>query len=161
MKDAPNREKKNKGQQADLSDSVLGLSDGSQALSARTLFSKGSPDNLSSTSSSDNRSVGNEPPKTTPHYHGHRERLRQRFQSDDGESFPDYELLELLLFYAIPRVDVKPLAKELIERFGSLGGVLNADPSRLGETAKIKKNTVVLIEKQAPTSSSIQSPPLV
>lgn len=146
MKDAPDSEKKNKGQPADLPDSVLGLSDGSQALSGRTLFSKGSTENHSSTSPVNIKPNEKENPKTKPHYHGHRDRLRKRFQSDDGDSFPDYELLELLLFYAIPRVDVKPLAKELIERFGSLGGVLNADPSRLSETAKIKENTVVLLK---------------
>lgn len=62
-----------------------------------------------------------------PHYHGHRQRLRDRFLADLGKSLPDYELLELLLFYSIPRVDVKPLAKELISSFGSFGDVLNAD----------------------------------
>ncbi|MEP4379481.1 MAG: DNA repair protein RadC [Alphaproteobacteria bacterium] len=57
----------------------------------------------------------------------HRTRLRERFAADDGASMPDYELLELILFSAIPRRDTKPLAKRLIERFGSLAGVLAAD----------------------------------
>jgi DNA repair protein RadC len=72
------------------------------------------------------------PPASGPaHYHGHRERLRQRFRESDGEGMPDYELLELLLFFSIRYVDVKPLAKQLLEEFGSLGGVLAAAPERL------------------------------
>jgi len=55
-----------------------------------------------------------------PHYFGHRERLRKRFKKSGAEGFHDYELLELLLTYGIPRRDVKPIAKELINRFGSL-----------------------------------------
>jgi len=78
-----------------------------------------------------------------PHYHGHRQRLRDRFLADLGKSLPDYELLELLLFYSIPRVDVKPLAKELISSFGSFGDVLNADPGRLAEFDKVSQQTVV------------------
>jgi DNA repair protein RadC len=53
-----------------------------------------------------------------PHYHGHRERLRDRFREAGAESVNDYELLELVLFRAIPQRDVKPFAKELIARFG-------------------------------------------
>jgi DNA repair protein RadC len=49
------------------------------------------------------------------------------------EALPDYELLELLLFFSIDVKDTKPLAKELLGRFGSLGGVLAAEPERLGE----------------------------
>ena len=66
-----------------------------------------------------------------PHYHGHRDRLRERFMANDGDGMPDYELLELLLALAIPRRDVKPIAKALIEQFGSLGEVLSADPKAL------------------------------
>ena len=66
-----------------------------------------------------------------PHYHGHRQRLRERFRESDGEGMPDYELLELLLFFSIRYVDVKPLAKCLLDEFGSLGGVLAAEPERL------------------------------
>jgi DNA repair protein RadC len=66
-----------------------------------------------------------------PHYHGHRQRLRDRFLA--SSALPDYELLELLLFFSIPRRDVKPLAKQLIERFGSLGGVLAAPAELLAE----------------------------
>lgn len=68
-----------------------------------------------------------------PHYHGHRERLRARFQEAGVDALPDYELLELLLFRSIPQRDVKPLAKELIQRFGSFAEVLGAPASRLTE----------------------------
>ena len=64
---------------------------------------------------------------TDDHRKGHRNRLRERFAADYGASMPDYELLELLLFHAVPRRDTKPLAKRLIERFGSLAAVLAAD----------------------------------
>ena len=67
------------------------------------------------------------------HFHGHRKRLRTRFMSVDDQSMPDYELLELLLFFSIQYVDVKLLAKRLLHVFGSLGGVLAADPKRLEE----------------------------
>ena len=69
----------------------------------------------------------------TPHYHGHRDRLRARFQEAGAETLPDYELLELLLFRSIPRRDVKPLAKELIQRFGSFAEVIGAPAARLAE----------------------------
>ena len=72
-----------------------------------------------------------------PHYHGHRERLRQRFLASDGNGMPDYEILELLLALAIPRNDVKPVAKALVERFGSLGGVLSAEPEALTQVKGI------------------------
>lgn len=67
---------------------------------------------------------------SVPHYHGHRDRLRARFQEDGGGSWQDYELLELLLFRSIPQKDVKPLAKELIRTFGSFAEVVAA-PIRL------------------------------
>lgn len=65
------------------------------------------------------------------HHLGHRKRLRARFLESCGTGMPDYEVIELLLFGAIPRGDVKPLAKRLIDRFGSLAGVLNASPQEL------------------------------
>jgi DNA repair protein RadC len=67
----------------------------------------------------------------TPHYHGHRERLRARFLQVGGDALADYELLELLLFRGIPRRDVKPLAKDLLKEFGSLAEVIAAPESRL------------------------------
>jgi len=68
-----------------------------------------------------------------PHYLGHRERLRQRFSAGGTEAMPDYELLELVLFAAVPRRDVKPLAKELIAKFGSFAEVIAAPRERLEE----------------------------
>ena len=68
-----------------------------------------------------------------PHYHGHRERLRQRFREAGGGALADYELLELILFPVIPRKDIKPLAKSLIEHFGSFAAVLGASPPALKE----------------------------
>ncbi|KQU52037.1 hypothetical protein ASG72_11200 [Bosea sp. Leaf344] len=68
-----------------------------------------------------------------PHYHGHRDRLRARFSEAGADALPDYELLELLLFRSIPQRDVKPLAKELVQRFGSFAEVLGAPAQRLTE----------------------------
>ncbi|WP_084507434.1 JAB domain-containing protein [Geminicoccus roseus] len=68
------------------------------------------------------------------HYHGHRERLRTRFaEAREETALADYELLELLLFFSVYRRDTKPIAKAMIERFGSLGAVLAAPPERYGE----------------------------
>jgi DNA repair protein RadC len=66
-----------------------------------------------------------------PHYLGHRERLRERARAGGLEPLPDYEFLELYLFRAVPRGDVKPLAKALITRFGSLSGVVAASLDEL------------------------------
>ena len=68
-----------------------------------------------------------------PHYHGHRERLRARFMEAGAEALADYEMLELVLFRAVPRRDVKPLAKDLLARFGSFAEVISAPPTRLAE----------------------------
>lgn len=83
-----------------------------------------------------------------PHHKGHRARLRRRFLQAGPDSLADYELLELVLFLAIPRRDVKPLAKDLLARFGSLAGVLGADipalsaVDGLSETAAATLKTV-------------------
>lgn len=66
-----------------------------------------------------------------PHYWGHRERLRARFLEGGHQPMPEYELLELLLFNAIARVDVKPLAKRLLATFGDLNGVIAASEHRI------------------------------
>ena len=86
------------------------------------------------------------PDKKSPHYHDHRKRLRARFLSDFGQSMADYELLELLLCAAIPRRDVKPLAKTLLSRFGSLAGVLSANRAELEAIPQIGEGTVVLVK---------------
>ena len=66
-----------------------------------------------------------------PHFWGHRERLRQRFMTAKTGELPPYEILELILFNAVPRRDVKPLAKELLAAFGDLNGVISAPEARL------------------------------
>ncbi len=76
-----------------------------------------------------------------PHYHGHRQRLRERFAQGGVGALADYELLELLLFRSIPRRDTKQLAKDLIARFGSLADVLSAPSERLCEVAGVKEAT--------------------
>jgi DNA repair protein RadC len=68
-----------------------------------------------------------------PHYFGHRERLRERFREAGADALSDYELLELLLFRVQPRRDVKPLAKALLEKFGSFAEVIAASEVRLAE----------------------------
>jgi DNA repair protein RadC len=73
------------------------------------------------------------PPESLPHYLGHRERLRERFLDGGPDAVTEYELLELILFRAIPRRDVKPLAKALIARFGSFAEVVSAPRPRLRE----------------------------
>jgi DNA repair protein RadC len=67
------------------------------------------------------------------HYHGHRRRLRQRFLAAGSEAISDYEMLELILFRAIPQRDVKPLAKDLLATFGSFSEVIAAPVERLKE----------------------------
>ena len=81
-----------------------------------------------------------------PHYWGHRQRLRDRFMAQGSNGLADYELLELLLFFSIPRVDVKPLAKTLIEKFGSFAGVLAAEPDRLAEIDDLTYQSVVQLK---------------
>ena len=70
-----------------------------------------------------------------PHYHEHRMRLRARFLEAGAQALADYELLELVLFRAIPRRDVKPLAKSLLARFGSFAEVICASRERLQEVS--------------------------
>jgi len=72
-----------------------------------------------------------------PSYLGHRQRLRERFRVGGADALPDYELLELVLFRAIPRRDTKDLAKRLIARFGSFAEVINAPEHRLAEVKDV------------------------
>lgn len=81
-----------------------------------------------------------------PHYHGHRDRLRQRFLENGPDALADYELLELVLFLAIPMKDVKPLAKSLIARFGGLAEIMNAPPEELTKVEGIKENTAIALK---------------
>jgi len=67
----------------------------------------------------------------------HRKRLRARFLEGGAQAMPDYELLELVLFRAIPRRDVKPLARALLDQFGDFNGVLSAPPERLAQVSGV------------------------
>lgn len=78
-----------------------------------------------------------------PHYHGHRDRLRERFTAAGADALPDYELLELLLFRLIPRVDTKPIAKALLARFGTFAEVLGAPVNLLQEVKGIGPSVAV------------------
>jgi DNA repair protein RadC len=75
--------------------------------------------------------AGVKPP--SPHYLGHRERLKSRFADGGPDAVPDYELLEMVLFRALRRGDTKPIAKALLSRFGTFAEVLSAEPERLME----------------------------
>ncbi|MCY4482581.1 MAG: DNA repair protein RadC [Spirochaetaceae bacterium] len=72
-----------------------------------------------------------------PHYHGHRQRLRKRFLKSGLAGFGEHEIVELLLTLAIPRGDAKPAAKELVNRFGNVRGVLDAPLSELRSVAGV------------------------
>ncbi|HEX2581638.1 MAG TPA: DNA repair protein RadC [Dongiaceae bacterium] len=85
-------------------------------------------------------------PDSSPHYAGHRERLRDRFLRGGTQALADYEVLELLLFLAKPRGDVKPLAKELIRRFGGFGAVMAAPPIELEGIKGVGDTTVAAIK---------------
>jgi DNA repair protein RadC len=77
-----------------------------------------------------------------PHFHGHRARLRARLREAGADALADYELLELVLFRAVPRRDVKPLAKALLKRFGSFAEVVAAPELRLAEVAGVTPGIV-------------------
>jgi DNA repair protein RadC len=81
-----------------------------------------------------------------PHYHGHRQRLRQKFLQAGPEALADYEILELLLFQAQSRGDMKPLAKELLRRFQSLPGVVSATTAELESVAGIGQASIVALK---------------
>jgi DNA repair protein RadC len=96
-----------------------------------------------------------QPIKPAPHYHGHRERLRERFHEAGAAALSDYELLELVLFRALPRRDVKPLAKDLIARFGSFAEVVNAPEALLAKVPGVGEATVVDIKLIAAAASRV------
>lgn len=81
--------------------------------------------------------------KPKPHYHGHRDRLRARFAQKGADSLADYELLELYLFRSIPRRDVKPIAKELIAKFGNFAEVIAAPIEQLTEIKGVSEKVAL------------------
>jgi DNA repair protein RadC len=90
-----------------------------------------------------------------PHFHGHRERLRTRFREAGADALSDYELLELVLFRAQPRRDVKPLAKVLVSKFGSFAEVVNAPVARLSEIAGLGDAAITEIKLMAASASRV------
>lgn len=90
-----------------------------------------------------------------PHYHGHRERLRDRFRDAGPDALSDYELLEMVLFRALPRRDVKPLAKSLITKFGSFAEVVHAPELRLKEISGLGDSAITEIKLIAATASRV------
>jgi DNA repair protein RadC len=81
-----------------------------------------------------------------PYYHGHRQRLRERFLKSGLAGFADYEMIELLLTLAVPRSDVKRSAKALIARFGNLRGILDAPIEELRAVSGIGTVTPVALQ---------------
>lgn len=79
-------------------------------------------------------------------HEGHRKRLRQRFLKGGEKAIPDYELVELILFGVIPRGDVKPLAKKLLQECGGLSGLLQADTGKLKVIAGVGEATIVALK---------------
>ncbi|RIJ16356.1 RadC family protein [Henriciella mobilis] len=84
-----------------------------------------------------------------PHWQGHRDRLRTRLVERGANALEDYELLETLLFAFIPRRDVKPVAKALLARFGSLSGVLAARPADLTKVAGVGETVAAYLKATA------------
>ena len=103
--------------------------------------------------------------KERPDHLGHRERLRERFLAGGADALPDYEMLELLLFMAQPRRDMKPIAKRLMQHFGSYAKVISASPDELraidgvGDsliaTLKIVRDAAVRLARQELTGRSV------
>lgn len=100
-----------------------------------------------------------DPPETgfaeAPHYHGHRERLRDRFRDAGADALSDYELLEMVLFRALPRRDVKPLAKVLITKFGSFAETVHAPENLLKEVSGLGDSAIIEIKLIAATASRV------
>ena len=90
-----------------------------------------------------------------PHFHGHRDRLRARFRSAGADALSDYELLELVLFRALPRRDVKPLAKLMIQAFGSFAETVHAPDNRLREIGGLGEAAITEIKLIAAASNRV------
>jgi len=104
---------------------------------------------------SDNAGDSKSPSDDTPHYHGHRERLRERFRGAGPDALSDYELLEMVLFAAQPRRDMKPIAKQLLKTFGSFAEVIHAPEPRLREVKGVGDASIDQIKLIAAASQRI------
>jgi DNA repair protein RadC len=82
----------------------------------------------------------------TPPYKDHRQRLKKKFSESGVAAFHDYEVMELLLSYAIPRKDVKPLARELLRKFGSLKAIMDAEKESLEKVKGVGLHAAILIK---------------
>lgn len=87
-----------------------------------------------------------------PVHDGHRQRLKDRFLREGLDHFEEHQVLELLLFYCIPRVDTNPIAHDLLTRFGSLAGVLDAPADELKKIPGIGDNAATLLSMISPLS---------
>ena len=92
-------------------------------------------------------------PKPAPHWQGHRDRLKNRLIERGTDALDDYELLEALLFAFIPRKDVKPIAKDLLATFGSVSGVLAAEPDKLIKVKGVGVNAAAYIRAASALSA--------
>lgn len=81
-----------------------------------------------------------------PHFHGHRDRLKERFRSSGADALADYEILEMLLYFVNARGDTKPIAKDLLNRFKNLMSILEADEKRLQEIENVGAQASLLIK---------------
>jgi DNA repair protein RadC len=93
--------------------------------------------------------------KNVPHHTGHRDRLRERFIKGGADALADYELLELILFLAIPRRDVKPLAKDLIKHFGSLADVFAAPIEQLAARPSLTETSAAALKTVAAAATHL------
>ena len=96
-----------------------------------------------------------------PQHAGHRARLRQRFLAAGPEALADYELLELLLFLAKPRGDVKPLAKRLIAQFGSFAEAVSAPADALARVDGMGEASIVALRTAQATAARLLGQPLL
>lgn len=84
--------------------------------------------------------------KAKPHYFGHRGRMKDKFLASGFDSFADYEILEFALYFSIERIDTKPLAKELIKKFGSVKQVLDADFEDLCNNSGLSRHSAIFLK---------------
>ena len=84
--------------------------------------------------------------KEDPHYTGHRQRLRERFINNGAAALADYELLEMILYSASPRMDTKPMAKKLLAHFGGFAAVVHATPVELSRVEDIGEGSIAAVK---------------